>query len=114
TDLSGYLRSALDGGECERVPLRDEVCSVRNYLAIEERRCGERLRTTFGIDSDAAEKDVPVFLLQPLVENAIRHNLETSWKPCHITITAHIEDSHLCIEVANTGCWREPGGRKGI
>lgn len=114
TDLSGYLRSTLESGETDLVPLRDEVRAVQDYLAIERRRAGDRLQAVFEISPDTEEKNVPVFLLQPLVENAIRHGLETSWERCVITISARNADSRLHIEVANTGRWREPDTQGGI
>ncbi len=112
TDLAEFLRGTLDHPEVERIPLRDEIRNVQKYLNIEVRRFGDRLRVTFETDT-AAEKLVPAFLLQPLVENAIRHGLETSWEPCVITITARCDGARLLLKVANTGRWREPGERRG-
>lgn len=114
TDLSSYLRSTLEAGEADSVPLCDEVRNVQDYLAIVQRRAGDRLQAVFEIDPVAAKKNVPAFLLQPLVENAIRHGLEASWEDCHITVTARNGDARLRIEVANTGRWREPGSHRGM
>ncbi len=114
TDLSSYLRSTLDGTETDCVMLREEVQNARDYLTIEQHRVGERLRMVFHIDSMAEEKSVPVFLLQPLVENAVRHGLEISWESCVITVSARVENNHLQIEVANTGKWRDSGTRSGL
>ncbi len=113
TELAEYLRSTLENPEAERIVLSDEVRSVQQYLNIEERRFGERLKTTFEIAPAAAGKLVPAFLLQPLVENAIRHGLEASWEPCLIKIKAQCQDQRLLIEVWNAGHWREPGERRG-
>lgn len=114
TDLSGYLRSTLDSGEADQVALRDEVRSAQEYLRIEQRRFGERLQTRFEIDPAIEEKRVPAFLLQPLLENAIRHGLQTTRQPCQLSVTARREGDRLHLRVANTGKWREPGERAGV
>lgn len=113
THLAGYLRSALENPDVERIMLQDEVRNVREYLSIEERRFGDRLQATFEIAPAAETKLIPVFLLQPLVENAIRHGLEASWEPCLIRVTARRERHRLFIAVSNTGKWKEPGTRTG-
>lgn len=114
TDLAGFLRSTLDGGENEQASLRDEIRSVQEYLRIEQRRFGERLQVAFVIDPAAVEKFVPAFLLQPLVENAIRHGLEEIPEPCQVEISARLDGPRLHLLVANTGRWRDPGPRQGI
>lgn len=115
TDLSGYLRSTLESGEGELNALRDEVRNVQEYLRIEQHRFTTRLRVEFAIEAGAERRQVPVFLLQPLVENAIRHGLERSKEPCEITVTAREErGGELYVEVRNTGRWREPGEKPGI
>jgi integral membrane sensor domain MASE1 len=114
TDLAGYLRTTLDGGETEQAPLRDEIRSVQEYLRIEQRRFGERLVPRFLIEPGAGEKIVPVFLLQPLVENAIRHGLEASREPCRVEVSARCGEGRLHLEVANSGAWRDPGPRRGV
>lgn len=114
TDIAGYLRSTLENREAEHAPLSDEISRIREYLRIEQRRFGERLRPQFEIDPAAEGKNIPVFLLQPLVENAIRHGLETMREPCRILVSARCDGDLLCLEVANTGRWREPSGRQGV
>lgn len=110
TDLSGYLRSTLACDGVEAVALADEVRSVQGYLRIEQHRFGPRLRAIFDIDAAAGEKMVPVFILQPLVENAIRHGLEKIKGVCEIAIMAHIAESSLLLEVRNSGTWRGGAG----
>jgi integral membrane sensor domain MASE1 len=114
TGLADYLRSTLDHPGGDTVALREEVRSVESYLGIEKNRFGERLRLAIEIDPAAREIPVPVFLLQPLVENAIRHGLEASKQPCDLRIAAKIDSSRLKIEVSNSGAWKEESGRKGL
>jgi len=115
TDLSGYLRSTLAADENEMVTFAEEVRSVQEYLRIEQHRFGERLQTLVEIAPDAVGKKVPVFILQPLVENSIRHGLEKMKGICEITIMAHVVESNLVLEVRNSGAWRtEDSGRQGV
>lgn len=108
TDLADYLRSTLDHEDAEWVPLADEFRSARNYLSIEQRRFEERLRVETDLSPEAGVRLVPPFLLQPLVENAIRHGLESSKETCRVFLSAGIVDGSLVIKVSNTGIWKEP------
>lgn len=114
TDLAGYLRSTLNHEDVDRVPLGEELRSARKYLAIEGHRFGERLQVSIEADREAEKVLVPVFLVQPLLENAIRHGLEASREPCQLKIKAHLSADRLVLEVANTGVWREKPGGTGI
>lgn len=73
--LSDVLRTTLRQGIRPRVPLKDEVAFIRNYLEIETLRFGDRLRVTYSVPEDIADAQVPTFILQPLVENALQHGL---------------------------------------
>lgn len=114
TSLSVYLRSSLDGGEVAAVPLPDELKSVREYLRIEGYRFGSRLEACFEVTPLAEAATVPEFILQPLVENAIRHGLEASAQICRIVIAADVTAGGLELKVSNTGKWRTPGTGGGI
>ncbi len=114
TGLAEYLRSTLDRPETDLAPLREELGSTECYLAIEKKRFGERLQLKVEVDPAALSVNVPVFLLQPLVENAIRHGLEAMKGACQVRITAKVEAGMLRIEVANTGAWKQEGERKGL
>ncbi|MEK6280125.1 MAG: histidine kinase [Acidobacteriota bacterium] len=71
--LSDLLRLALKNTELHEVSLREELEFLRNYLEIEQTRFHDRLTVRIDIEDDAAEAQVPNLILQPLVENAIRH-----------------------------------------
>jgi signal transduction histidine kinase len=114
TGLADYLRSTLDRPDTDVATLREELGSTEGYLAIERRRFNERLRLSVEVHPATLDVKVPVFLLQPLVENAIRHGLEASKGPCDLQIKATMEEDLLRIEVANTGPWKDEGGRKGL
>lgn len=109
TDLGDFLRSTLSHQSTGNlVPLMEEIHSLENYLAIEKRRFGDDLRVTLRIEPEAGETYVPLFLLQPLVENAIRHGFQTCAGQLQLHIVARLEDSQLQLQVANSGTWRQP------
>lgn len=74
-ELSGLLRLALDGDDSQEVPLRQEVEFTRRYLDIMRMRFGTRLEAAIEIDPAALDALVPNLVLQPLVENALRHGI---------------------------------------
>lgn len=73
--LSDLLRSTFQGVEVQMVPLRQEIDLLERYLEIEEIRFGDRLRVEIEVDPSVSEVPVPYLLLQPLVENAVRHGV---------------------------------------
>ncbi|NNE99302.1 MAG: histidine kinase [Pyrinomonadaceae bacterium] len=103
TQLSEFLRHSLLNGETKEVPLRDELEAIRNYLAIEKIRFEDDLEIEFDIGEDAMDFKIPGFLLNPLVENSIKHGFQTSPKPLKIRIKANLNGKKLMLEVANTG-----------
>lgn len=103
TNLSELLRLSLDVGEQE-VPLRRELEILDCYLAIEQARFGRRLRIERQIDSAALDGLVPALVLQPIVENAVRHGLEPRSAPGTITIRAERTAATLRLVVSDDGC----------
>jgi two-component system, LytTR family, sensor kinase len=86
--LSDLMRSTLDHSTSQAAPLTDEVALVKRYVDIQRTRFGERLEVAYRIDERCEQIDVPRFLLQPLVENAVRHGLATDARTCHVEIGA--------------------------
>jgi two-component sensor histidine kinase len=103
TQLSEFLRYSLLSESEKKIPLREELEAVRNYLAIEKIRFEEKLDVEFAIEPLAEDFEVPCFLLNPLIENAVKHGLQTSAKPLKIEISATVADNKLVLEVANSG-----------
>jgi len=99
--LSSFLRSSLATDPARLVPLEDELALVEEYLDIEAVRFGERLDVTIESEPAAGRACVPGFLVQPLVENAIKHGVAPSRDPIQITVSAAVEDGTLCITVEN-------------
>ncbi len=107
TALSGYLRYALVERPLHVALLKEEVSSVRGYLAIEQVRFEERLDARLEVEPDALRCEVPAFLLNPLVENAVKHGSRTSaGAPLVLRIEARlVEPDRLRLIVENTGRW---------
>ncbi|QDH69497.1 sensor histidine kinase [Marilutibacter alkalisoli] len=103
-DLGAMLRYSLDGSRRKQVPLREELVALDHYLGIEKARLGERLQVEWTIDSDLLDADVPPLLLQPLVENAVRHAIAARTTPGTIEIrVARGDDGQLVMEVLDDG-----------
>jgi signal transduction histidine kinase len=92
--LSGLLRRALDTSTLAEVQLREEVAFLQAYLALEKIRFADRLSYRFDIEAQLLEVRVPSLILQPLVENAIRHGL-----------AEHADFGQICIAAARRGDW---------
>ena len=99
--LSSFLRTSLNADPGELVPLEDELALTEEYLDIESVRFGERLDVNVRCAPGACEALVPSFLVQPLVENAIKHGVAPSRDQVKIDIEAEVQDGELCIRVAN-------------
>ena len=101
--LAGYLRYSLDHRDELIVPLSRELDAVVTYLAIEEERFGGNLQVSIDTDPQVKELKVPCFLLQPLVENAVKHGLSSGAPPWLLGIKVWQEDERLWIQVHNSG-----------
>jgi hypothetical protein len=99
--LADFFRLILRLGALERITLAEEIDLVQRYLAIEQVRFGERLTTHIKVDEGAARCMVPPLLLQPLVENAVRHGVASMVEGGTIDITATLEDHMLRIVIDN-------------
>jgi hypothetical protein len=107
TALAGYLRYALVERPLHVALLEEEVASVRGYLAIEQVRFEERLDARLEIEPAALRCEVPAFLLNPLVENAVKHGVAgTAGAPLVLRVEARLaEPDRLRLVVENTGSW---------
>jgi sensor histidine kinase YesM len=101
--LSDLLRLALGTSESQEVTLREELRFLDRYLLIEQTRFGERLRIETRIDVSALEAFVPILILQPLVENAVKHGIETQIAPGIIRIEAERAGEALRLAVSDNG-----------
>ncbi len=102
--LAGLLRHTLDQSGNPLVPLAEEMAFIDRYLALEKMRFGERLQIRHQLGPGTEKVKIPSFLLQPLVENAIKHGLEPTMGPCTILIrTQLLSLGRIRLEVEDTG-----------
>ena len=105
--LSDLLRRTLDGHAVQETSLADELTFVERYLDIQRVRFGDRLRVELRIDPATRDARVPTLLLQPLVENALRHGLAPRAAAGRLTIAATRDNGRLRVEVQDDGVgWR--------
>jgi hypothetical protein len=112
TELADFFRYSLLETQARDVPLGDELRAIRSYLEIQRIRFEERLCVSFDVEPRAEEVRLPGFLIHPLVENAVKHGLDTQKGRVELRIRAALVGDRLEVEVANTGRWlaaREPG-----
>ncbi|WP_114973177.1 sensor histidine kinase [Rhodoferax ferrireducens] len=100
-DLSDLFRHALME-QGESVTLAEEIALAQRYLAIEAVRFGDRIQVEWALDPNAAVARLPPLLLQPLVENAVRHGVEPSADGAQIRISTQRRGSTVLIKVTNT------------
>jgi two-component system, LytTR family, sensor histidine kinase AlgZ len=100
-DLSDLFRSALSKSRTS-MPLEEEITLVRQYLAIERCRFGDRLQVHWQIDPSSLPTQIVPLMLQPLVENAVKHGIETSMATGHIWIRTKVNANFVEIKIINT------------
>jgi two-component system, LytTR family, sensor kinase len=104
TELAGFFRYTMLERPLQTALLGDEIAALRDYLAIERIRFGERLVVEIDVADAAARCTVPAFLVHPLVENAIKHGGgATPGAPLRLVIRAATDGERLAIEVWNSG-----------
>jgi hypothetical protein len=99
--LSDFLRAGLALGDRQSIPLRDELALARRYLDVEQVRFAERLRVENHVDADCEECAIPALLLQPLVENAVKHGIAGLVEGGAIRLTASRANGEVSISLEN-------------
>ncbi|MEF2146304.1 MAG: LytS/YhcK type 5TM receptor domain-containing protein [Desulfovibrionaceae bacterium] len=102
TDLSLYMRKNLDSSR-GFIPLSDELAQVRSYLTIEKARFGDRINVEWQIDNSLANWPIPPLIIQPLVENCIRHGFTNKIRGALVTIRAEKHEDMLHVAVEDNG-----------
>lgn len=106
--LSDLLRLTLDGGTVQLVPLKEELDFVRKYLDIERTRFGDRLQVLIEAEPGTLDAVVPNFVLQPIVENALRHGIAPKVGGGRVDIDARREGDRLVLVVRDDGAGVRP------
>jgi hypothetical protein len=111
--LNAILKSTLQRSTPEKVPLSQELEIVENYLAIEQVRFADRLRIEVKVDPNALDGLVPCFLLQPIVENAIRHGIAQCESNGLVEASAKLDGRSLHLRVRDSGSGSCKGSQNG-
>jgi len=118
--LSNFLRTTLSLDPLHDVPLAEEIALQKEYLDIERERFSDRMAFTIDMDEDAGDVLVPSLILQPLIENAIKHGVGASKEKVAISLRARREADRLKIAIENDipapsgGEWRPVGTGLGL
>jgi len=113
-DLTQYLRAALSKTRSDRVTLGQELELIKAYMQIYKVRMGDRLKFTVAIPDTLEEIKFPPMLIQPLVENSIKHGLEPKIEGGEITISACRTNQSVQIRIADTGLGLANMSEKGM
>jgi two-component system LytT family sensor kinase len=101
--LAEVFSHVLSNGHRPFSSVREEMDFLRTYLTIEEARFGDRLHVVFAVDPAAAHAVIPSLILQPAVENALKHGLSRKIGSGHLTISAVVEGDELQLSVEDDG-----------
>lgn len=101
--LVDYLRATLASSMHDTTTLKEEFALLENYLSLMQIRMGDRLSFDLHLPKELEDVSVPILILQPLVENAIKHGLEPSIVGGTISVRARIESDCIAVEVEDTG-----------
>jgi two-component system LytT family sensor kinase len=109
--LSDLLRITFSHSGAARIPLHEELEFLQKYLEIEQTRFRDRLTVGYEIDPDTLDAEVPRLILQPIVENAIKHGVAPRSGPGTVRISARREGEELRLEVRDNGIGLSGGAR---
>jgi two-component system LytT family sensor kinase len=104
TQLSDLLRLTLRASRAHEIPLAEELEITRLYLDLMQKRFENKLRVCYEIDASLNSSLVPQLILQPLLENSLRHGMKAGSSSMDLSIAAHRENGSLVLQVSDTGC----------
>lgn len=113
--LSRYLRSTLCSRESGMVSLAREMSVIESYLRLEKVRFEDDLAISIDVSEEVGDTMIPELLIQPIVENAVKHGMKTSPIPLEVDVACMAAGDFARIEVSNTGQWvcGDAGGFRG-
>lgn len=101
--VSDMLRHAVETTRLQEVPLREELAILRLYAQIQQVRFGDRLRITWDVDEATLDAAVPHMILQPILENSLKHGLEEHSEAGRIVISSRRDGASLCLAIRDDG-----------
>ncbi len=111
-ELAAFLRYSLDHRNKTIAPLIEEIEALKAYLKVQQARFGDKIQYDISVSAAALEREAPSFLLQPLVENAVKHGFRAGYTPLRITIAAEVVGDTLRVAITNSG--RLSDGKGGV
>ncbi|PAU93691.1 hypothetical protein CK503_11105 [Aliifodinibius salipaludis] len=103
TGLSDMLRYSIRSFEKDRVALSEELDFVRQYLELEKHRYGDRLKYSIALDEDLSNVEIPPMIIQPIVENAVKHGIAPTEEGGEVNISISHDGKEMMISVEDTG-----------
>ncbi len=103
TQLSDLLRLTLQASRAHEIPLAEELEITKLYLDLMQKRFENKLRVTYSVDPSLSSSLVPQLILQPLLENSLRHGMKPGNSAMDLFIEAHRENGSLILQVSDTG-----------
>lgn len=112
--LGDLLRISLQINDREMTTLREEMRTLELFAQIMQERFADRVALSWNIDPDLLDEQMPMMLLQPLLENAFKHGVERSVGPVSIGVAARRESDRVVLEIRNTGSTLLTEHREGV
>jgi len=103
TQLSDLLRLTLHASRSDEIPLAEELEIARLYLDLMQKRFENKLRVSYTVDASLNDSLVPQLILQPLLENSLRHGMKSGSAAIEISVAAHRENGSLILQVTDNG-----------
>ena len=110
--LSKFLRYSLDNNPDTKIALEFEIIALNLYLEIEKTRFGDRLKLDFNISDEAKSALIPSLLIQPIIENSMKHVIAQNEDGGTISLWADVVDEMLVLELSDTGAGKSVDGNK--
>ena len=114
TQLGELLRLTLQASRAHEIPLAEELEITRLYLDLMQKRFENKLRVKYEIEASLNETLVPQLILQPLLENSLRHGMKSGSGTMELSIAAHRENGSLILQVCDTGSGLGETGPDGV
>jgi two-component system LytT family sensor kinase len=116
TQFSEFLRYTLKHNDLTYIPIEEEIEITSKYLAIEKIRFEEKLEYKITVEEKVKKSEILCFLVQPFVENALKHGIKNSQNKLNLLINIYSRGTTLCIDIDNSGRWKneDSGVRLGI
>jgi sensor histidine kinase YesM len=114
TQLSELLRLTLRASRTHEIPLSEELEITRLYMELMQKRFENKLRVTYEIDPSLNNSLVPQLVLQPLLENSLRHGMKSGAAAMDLSVSAHRENGSLILQVSDTGAGLDETDPSGV